>query len=99
MPDKKLHRVSIQGELWVMAQDNHEAMREAQRAITLNREEVALEIYPWLPTDPKFVDDDVLESIPYGADDERTVGDRLRELATARGAPAVMAAKVVEESK
>jgi hypothetical protein len=81
---KELFRVAVEGEVWVMAESQQDATREARRAVTMNRDEVDYYVYPMLPIDPNFVDSDILDAIPYGAEDERTVGERLREMALRR---------------
>ncbi len=97
--DKKLFRVAVEGEVWVEAEDIAQASREALKAITMNRYEIGFYVYPMLPTDPKYVDNDMLESVPYNSEDPRTVGERLRALAATRAAAVPNRVVEAEESK
>jgi hypothetical protein len=76
---KKLYRVAIEGEVWVMAESPHAACNVANNALGRTAEDVELYVYPMLPVNPALVDAKVLKSLPYNADrgDRRTVGEHL----------------------
>lgn len=80
---KRLHRVAVEGEIWVMARSQEEAAAEARFA--LQDEDVSFYVYPFLPVKTSLVSSTALESLPYNADagDERTVGEHLKVHETA----------------
>lgn len=95
---KKLHRVAIEGEFWVMARTPQEAEREARYALLEQSEDLSLYVYPFLPVKTSLVSTAALESLPYNADkgDERTVGEHLQGHATAV-APAATTAPLAQK--
>lgn len=86
----QLFRVGFEGEVWVMADDQAHAAREARQAVRANPEEVELHVYNMVPVSTNLIDDDVADSIPYNASagDVRTVADHIREINAARAAKA-----------
>jgi hypothetical protein len=87
-PTKRLFRVAIEGEAWVMAENEQEASRRAHNALRSHSELVCCAVYPFLPVDPRMVDDEFLNSEPFNADpgDGRTVQDHLVEIARTKKA-------------
>jgi hypothetical protein len=87
-PTKRLFRVAIEGEAWVMAENEQEASRRAHNALRSHSELVCCAVYPFLPVDPRMVDDEFLHSEPFNADpgDGRTVQDHLVEIARTKKA-------------
>ena len=86
---RELRRVAIEGEVWVMAESDADAIQEAAMVRNL-ADQVEFYVYPMLPVDVNMVDREVIDSIPYNVDrgDRRTVGDHSRAQNAARQAKA-----------
>ena len=75
---KKLFRVSVENEIYVMAEDQTKAELEANRSIRDEDSDFyccAMEVKP-----SDCLDLDWKDSYPYGSDDSRTCGEIVKEM-------------------
>jgi hypothetical protein len=85
---KQLYRVTVEGEILVMAENAYEARIEAKRALDDEAEYLIEDVEPLVkvhersPMALKYIDAGVLESFPWNADagDDRTVADHIKAL-------------------
>ncbi len=78
MATKRLFRVAVEGEIWVMAESPGEAQNETIHHLMEEADNLELYVYPILPK-PHLVDEETKESLPYNTEpgDGRTVGVHL----------------------
>lgn len=86
---KRLFRVAVEGEIWLMAETGEQAKKAALLFMQDEAPRFDFYVYPILPK-PELIDQETRASLPHAKDpnDERTVGDHLNERACA-SAPAV----------
>jgi hypothetical protein len=81
----QLHRVSVEGEVWVVAADKEAAESHVRGLLRGGglAHELGLYVYPFLPVQLNMLSDEVLERAPWFGDG-RTVREWLEEIARAR---------------
>lgn len=85
---KTLHRVAVEGDVWVMAEGRDEAVAEARRVV-MGGKGLSYDVWQFLPRNASLVDSNILGSRPDNAEDAdtRTIADHI-EAARPRTPPA-----------